>query len=146
MNPVQSITAACVALALLTFTVGLRMLYVRIREMKRRRIAPDDVGLSGPKEKLLQDTRASDNYNHLFELPLLFYVLCGLAVATGHAPGWLAAAAWLFVVLRIVHSVIQCSYNRVMHRFNVFMTGYILLLAMWIGFASSYFLGRGTPA
>ena len=53
-------------------------------------------------------------------------------------PGWLPAAAWLFVALRIAHSAIQCSYNRVMHRFAVFLAGFALLGAMWAGFALSY--------
>ena len=48
------------------------------------------------------------------------------------------AAAWLFVALRIAHSAIQCSYNRVMHRFAVFLAGFALLGAMWAGFALSY--------
>ena len=84
------------------------------------------------------DSRASDNYNHLFELPVLFYVLCALAIATRHVPAWLPAAAWLFAALRIAHSGIQCSYNRVMHRFSVFLAGFLLLGAMWAGYALSY--------
>ena len=62
---------------------------------------------------------------------MLFYALCALALATTHVPGWLPAAAWLFVALRIAHSAIQCSYNRVMHRFAVFLAGFALLGAMW---------------
>jgi hypothetical protein len=96
------------------------------------------VALSGERSAKLTDTRASDNYNHLFELPVLFYALCGLAVASGHIPAWLPAAAWLFVATRVAHSLIQCSYNRVMHRFAVFVAGYGLLLAMWLGFGGSY--------
>ncbi|HZX23670.1 MAG TPA: MAPEG family protein [Woeseiaceae bacterium] len=138
MEPVTSLVAACCALALLTFVVGIRMLYVRIGEMRRRGIGPQDVALSGQRAERLEDTRASDNYNHLFELPVLFYALAGLALATGHVPGWLAYAAWLFVALRVVHSLIQCTYNRVMHRFGVFVAGYGLLLVMWLAFAGSY--------
>ena len=138
MEPVTSLAAACCALALLTFVVGIRMLYVRIGEMRSRGIGPQDVALSGQRAERLEDTRASDNYNHLFELPVLFYALVGLALATGHVPGWLAYAAWLFVALRVVHSLIQCTYNRVMHRFGVFVAGYVLLLVMWLAFAGSY--------
>lgn len=141
MDPTQSLIAACCALALLTFVVGFRMLYVRIGEMRRRGIGPQDVALSGQRAERLEDTRASDNYNHLFELPVLFYALAGLAVATGHVPRWLAWAAWLFVLLRVVHSLIQCTYNRVMHRFAVFVAGYVLLLVMWLGFGGTYLFG-----
>jgi hypothetical protein len=138
VDPTQSLIAACCALALLTFVVGFRMLIVRIGEMRRRGIEPQDVALSGQRAERLEDTRASDNYNHLFELPVLFYALAGLALATGHVLGWLAYAAWLFVVLRVLHSLIQCTYNRVLHRFTVFLAGYGLLLVMWLAFGMSY--------
>lgn len=138
MAPQQHLVAACAALALLTFLVGLRMLAVRVAEMRARRIHPQAVALSAQRAQRLDDSRASDNYNHLFELPVLFYGLCALALATTHVPGWLPAAAWLFVALRIAHSAIQCSYNRVMHRFAVFLAGFALLGAMWAGFALSY--------
>lgn len=138
MAPQQHLVAACAALATLTFVVGLRMLAVRVAEMRARRIHPQAVALSAQRAQRLEDSRASDNYNHLFELPVLFYALCALALATTHVPGWLPAAAWLFVALRIAHSAIQCSYNRVMHRFAVFLAGFALLGAMWAGFALSY--------
>ena len=138
MAPQQHLVAACAALATLTFVVGLRMLAVRVAEMRARRIHPQAVALSAQRAQRLDDSRASDNYNHLFEQPVLFYALCALALATTHVPGWLPAAAWLFVALRIAHSAIQCSYNRVMHRFAVFLAGFALLGAMWAGFALSY--------
>ena len=138
MTAANSLVAACCTLALLTFIVGFRMLYVRIGEMRRRGLEPQDVALSGQRAERLEDTRASDNYNHLFELPVLFYALAGLALATGHVHGWLAYAAWLFVALRVLHSLIQCTYNRVLHRFTVFLAGYGLLLVMWLGFGVSY--------
>ena len=138
MAPQQHLVAACAALALLTFLVGLRMLAVRVAEMRARRIHPQAVALSAQRAQRLDDSRASDNCNDLFELPVLFYALCALALATTHVPGWLPAAAWLFVALRIAHSAIQCSYNRVMHRFAVFLAGFALLGAMWAGFALSH--------
>ncbi|WP_051247189.1 MAPEG family protein [Thermomonas fusca] len=138
MGPQQQLVAACAALATLTFAVGLRMLVVRVTEMRARRIHPQTVALSVERAKRLDDSRASDNYNHLFELPVLFYALCAVALATAHLPAWLPAAAWLFVGLRIVHSAIQCSYNRVMHRFAVFLAGFGVLAAMWAGYALSY--------
>jgi hypothetical protein len=125
-------------MVVLTFVVGLRMLSMRIAEMNRRRIHPQAVALSGQRSKILEDTRASDNFNHLFELPVLFYALCIAALATGHMPGWLVAGAWLFVGSRVAHSVIQCSYNKVMHRFAVFIAGFLLLVALWLGFVVSF--------
>lgn len=138
MSPSQSLVGACAALVLLTFLVALRMLQVRVAEMKRKRIHPQAVALSGQRADRLEDSRASDNFNHLFETPVLFYALCATALATGEIPAWLAVGAWAFVALRVVHSLIQCSYNRVMHRLWVFLAGFGLLVAMWLGYAVGF--------
>jgi len=58
------------------------MFYFRIREIRIRKIAPQTIALSTQRSERLQDSRASDNYNHLFELPILFYALCLLAIST----------------------------------------------------------------
>lgn len=139
MSYAQHLILACSALATLTFLVGLRLLAVRIAEMKARGISPQSVALSAQAGERYEDTRASDNYKHLFEQPVLFYALCALALASGGIPGWLPIAAWAYVALRLIHSLIQCSSNRVMHRFYVFMTSFLLLFGMWIGFALSVF-------
>jgi hypothetical protein len=138
MSPTQHLVAACTTLVALTFVVGVRMLSIRVSEMRTKRIHPQSIALSAQRAQKLEDSRASDNYNHLFELPIVFYVLCLVAIAASHIPDWLPAAAWLFVVLRIVHSIIQCTYNKVMHRFSVFLAGFFLIFAMWAAYAISY--------
>lgn len=138
MTAAQHLVAACGVMVGLTFAVGLRMFRVRVAEMMTRRIDPQSVALSAQRERRLEDSRASDNFNHLFELPVLFYLLCAIAIGSGYAPAWLPALAWLFVLTRIAHSIIQCSYNRVMHRFAVFLAGFFLLVAMWAMYVVSY--------
>ena len=80
MTPVQHLVAACAVMVGLTFVVGLRMFRVRVGEMMARRIDPQSVALSAQRERRLEDSRASDNFNHLFELPVLFYALVVLIV------------------------------------------------------------------
>jgi len=140
MNQATNLILSCSALVLLTFGVGIRMFIVRIKEMKKNKITPQSVASSMQRAKRLQDSRASDNYNHLFELPVLFYALCALAIASQQIPVWLPITAWVFVVLRVVHSIIQCTYNQVMHRFSVFMAGFVLLGIMWVAFLISYLI------
>jgi hypothetical protein len=48
----------------------------------------------------------------------------------------LVQLAWGFVVLRILHSVIHCSYNNVNHRFVAYALSCLFLLFMWIRLAS----------
>ena len=141
MSPTQHLFAACLAMVALTFVVGLHMFRIRVGEMMARRIHPQSVALSGQRAQRLVDSRASDNFNHLFEVPVLFYLLCAVAIGTGHIPVWLPALAWLFVLSRVVHSAIQCTYNRVMHRLAVFLGSVLLLLVMWAMYAGSFLAG-----
>jgi len=138
-NPLaEQLILTCVALAMLTFVVCFRMLYMRIGEMKEGKIHPQSINQSFVRSQTMKDSRASDNYNHLFEMPILFYVLCGLAIMTQSIPSWMPFAAWGYVGLRVLHSWIQCTYNKVMHRFTVFCLSYALLWGMWIGFGISF--------
>ncbi|MDF2178796.1 MAPEG family protein [Aliiglaciecola sp. CAU 1673] len=138
MTATEHLIMACVAMAFLTFAVGIRLFIHRIGEMKRQHIHPQAVATSAQRAERLTDSRASDNYNHLFELPVLFYLLCILAIITNQIPGWLTLCAWVFVVLRVIHSVIQCTYNKVVHRFMAFLAGFLLLFGMWLGFALQF--------
>ena len=137
MTEFQHLALACAALAGLTLSVAGRMFYVRIGEMRAKRIHPQAVALSAERDERLSDTRASDNYKNLFELPVLFYALCAVALAVQHVPVWLPGVAWAFVAARVAHSAIQCGYNKVMHRFYAFAAGVAILALAWIGFAWS---------
>lgn len=119
------------AMVLLTFIVQVRMYVLRIGEMRRLRIHPQAVATSVQAAGRFVDTRAADNFRNLFELPVLFYAALGLAFALGAADPATLALAWLFVALRVLHSVIQCSYNKVMHRFQAYLAGSLVLLLLW---------------
>ena len=119
------------AMALLVLAVWMRLFFTRIPEMKRERIHPQAIALSTQAAAKLRDTRAADNFRNLFELPVLFYVAlwAGQALAIG-LPAFFALA-WLFVALRIVHSIIHCGYNKVLHRLYAYAAGGWVLWAMW---------------
>ena len=119
------------AMALLTFAVWLRLFFTRIPEMKRERIHPQSIALSAQAATRLSDTRAADNFRNLFELPVLFYVALVFAALLEMRSVAFLALAWLFVAARVAHSAIQCSYNKVMHRFKVYFLGGAILSAMW---------------
>src|SRR5690348_4092612 len=119
------------AMAALTFIVWLRMYFARIGEMKRERIHPQAVATSPQMAALLKDTRAADNFRNLFELPVLFYLALVAIALTGQVSALTLALAWLFVALHILHSAIHCSYNKVMHRFQAYLAGGIVLWILW---------------
>lgn len=137
MNDVTTtaMLAPCVGMVALTALVWVKLYVDRIREMRRRRIDPQSLATSGARAEILQETAASDNFRNLFEVPVLFYVLCVAVTATGTATPALVAAGWAFVALRALHSLIHVTYNRVMHRFTVYAASTLLLFGMWAAFA-----------
>ncbi len=120
------------AMAALTCIVWLRMFSTRVAELKRGRIHPQSVALSAQAASKFADTRAADNFRNLFELPVLFYLALIIAALTSQVTVLTLSLAWLFVALRVVHSGIQCSYNKVMHRFKAYVAGGAALWALWI--------------
>lgn len=123
------------AMMLLVAVVTGLMLKERIGEMKARKIHPNKVNTSSQMAQVLQSTQAADNYKNLFEMPVLFYVLCLALFATQSVTSDWLYAAWAYVALRYAHSYIHITYNKVTHRFYVFAASLTLLLTMWLVFA-----------
>ena len=119
------------AMVALTIAVWLRMYAARIGEMKRERIHPQAVATSAKMAARLSDTRAADNFRNLFELPVLFYLALVVAAMTAQTGALVLSLAWVFVVLRLLHSGIHCTYNKVMHRFKAYLAGGVALWALW---------------
>ena len=126
------------AMALLTFAVWLRLFFTRIPEMKRRRIHPQSIALSAQAAAAFQDTRAADNFRNLFELPVLFFAGVLAALATGAVDAVLVGLACVFVALRAMHSLVHCTWNRVMHRFLAYAASAVALWAMWVRLALAW--------
>lgn len=124
-----------VAMAALTFAVAIRMFVIRVGEMRARRIHPQAVATSREAATQFQDVAAADNFRNLFELPVLFYVLCLALYLTDGVTALQLGLAWTFVALRCVHSLVHVTYNKVMHRFRAYALGLVVLMAMWITFA-----------
>ena len=137
----KAIYLPAVAMVLLTFAVWWRMYFMRIGQMKRERIHPQSVALSAQAFEKLTDSRAADNFRNLFELPVLFYLALVVAALTGQAGGAVLGLAWGFVGLRVVHSAIQCTYNKVMHRFYAYFAGGVVLWALWAVIAAGLLRG-----
>jgi len=79
------------------------------------------------------------NYNHLMEQPTLFYAVCAVLALSGSGDGPNAWIAWAYVGLRIVHSLIQATSNRVRDRFVVFVLSSLTLVALTLHAALAVF-------
>jgi hypothetical protein len=74
----------------------------------------------------------SHNYTHLMEQPTLFYATVIILGIAGAGEGINLTLAWAYVLLRIAHSIVQATWNRVAVRFSIFSlaTTALLLLAI----------------
>ena len=70
------------------------------------------------------------NYNHLHEAPTLFYAVGLLLAMIGQGDGMNALLAWIYAGLRIAHSIVQVTSNRVLARFVLFALSSIVLMAL----------------
>lgn len=126
----------CTAMVLVTALVWVKLYADRLTEMRAKRINPQSLSTARAAAGKLEKTQAADNFRNLFEVPVLFYVLCiAIAVTGGSTPGFVTAT-WVYVGLRALHSLIHVTYNRVMHRFLVYVASTALLFGMWIVFVT----------
>ena len=79
------------------------------------------------------------NYNHLMEQPTIFYAVALVIAFTGTGDGLNAWIAWGYVVLRIVHSLVQATVNRIAIRFSLFVLSSLLLVALTVHAAMAVF-------
>jgi len=70
------------------------------------------------------------NYAHLMEQPTLFYATVIILGVIGQGEGLNLQLAWAYVILRIVHSIVQATWNRVAVRFTLFCLSSVALLAL----------------
>jgi hypothetical protein len=120
------------ALVALTFAVWVYMYVTRIGEMRRKKIEAQRLDTRLHAQGLLTDSAVvADNLKNLFEMPILFYAALLLSMVLMIQDPLLVQLSWSFVALRFVHSLVHCTYNRVMHRFLAYLTSCLILLLIW---------------
>ena len=106
------------------------LMAVRIPALQRLGITPYKVTRADLERLPASERNVSANYQHLVEQPTLFYAVALSAAVLGLDDGLTLGLAWAYVGLRVVHSLIQNTVNRVMVRFLVFAAGTAVLLAL----------------
>jgi hypothetical protein len=114
-----------------TLIVWIWMYATRIPAMQKAGIDPQVGAHPGSLDILPSAARqVADNYNHLLEQPTIFYALAFYIVLAGHTDTAAVSLAWAYVALRVVHSLVQNTINRVTLRFLVFAVSTLVLMAM----------------
>lgn len=76
--------------------------------------------------------KISANLSNQFEWPIFFYIACVLLIATGEAIDSMQIyLAWVFVIGRVLHSIVQIFTDNIRLRGMVFTINFIAVLAMW---------------
>ena len=122
-------------LALLTGLVFIQLYRDRIAEIRTRRIHPQQLATAKQMQDTMQNVSASDHFRNLFEVPVLFYALCGFLAITQLTNLLLLACAWGYVVLRAAHTYVHLTSNKVIRRFQLFFASSIVMFGMWLLFA-----------
>jgi hypothetical protein len=120
------------------------MYVARLAEMRARNIDPQSLATSGMAAKALEDVSTADNFRNLFEVPILFYVVCCALAITDLVTPLQLALAWGYVALRAAHSLIHVTYNRVTHRFVAYALSTLDVFAMWGVFTVSLLRSSGS--
>lgn len=127
----SNILTPVLALIVWTFIIWLWMYVTRIPAMRAAGIDPARIKRKDELDVLpMAVTQIADNYNHLHEQPTVFYALAFYTHLVGVADPLNIAFAWTYVGLRVVHSLIQCTWNFVPVRFLVFSLSTIALIVI----------------
>ncbi|GAA0633237.1 MAG: hypothetical protein A2792_06230 [Sphingomonadales bacterium RIFCSPHIGHO2_01_FULL_65_20] len=131
---IQTILQPVVILLAWTMVMWAWMYVTRIPAMQQAKI--DVANLKGGTGKDLDAVLPqpiqwkAHNYNHLLDEPTIFYAVCIVLAIIGHGEGINVAVAWLYVALRIAHSLVQATVNRVAVRFLLFASSSLCLMVL----------------
>lgn len=134
MFQAEPILLPVIALVLWTLIQQGWMVITRLPAMNAAGLSPQDAERTSElAAKLPREVQwKADNYNHLMEQPTIFYAAALALAAAGLGDGLNLIMAWVYVIARVVHSVVQSTINRVAIRFSVFAVGTVAILVMAI--------------
>ena len=125
------------ALVLWTFVVWVWLYATRIPALRR-------AGFELRPERTKDEMNAAlppavrwkaDNYNHLMEQPTLFFAVALALAFAQRGDGWALVLAWVYVGLRVVHSLVQAMWNKIEVRFALFFLSSLALIGMTVAAA-----------
>lgn len=141
MNIETPIIAPVITLIAWSLVMWIWMYATRLPAIRAAKIKLDPSAPRGEQMSMLPPSVRwkSDNYTHLMEQPTLFYALALSLALIGEGSGINLKLAWAYVVLRIIHSLVQALINKIELRFLIFVLSNIplfwltvnALIAVW---------------
>lgn len=114
----------------LTMVVWVYMYIRRIAFINSQKINPQELVTPKALASITPPSvsNPSDNLKNLFEIPVLFYALVLYLVVTKQVDSVYVNSAWVFVIFRVLHSAVHCTFNLIMLRFYLYLCS---TLAVW---------------
>ncbi len=127
MNTAPEILLPLIVLVLWSHVILMWMAGTRLPAIAKMKLGPEagqrTVELGAQLDKRVQ--WKADNYNHLMEHPTVFYATVLTLAILGLGSGINLTLAWVYVGLRIAHSLVHCTSNIVAARFSLFLLSVI---------------------
>ncbi len=130
----QAILAPVVTLVLWSLVMWAWLYATRIPAMQKLKIPLDPTKPTGELTAALppQVRWKADNYNHLMEQPTIFYAIVFALILMGGSLPINVYLAWGYVILRILHSLVQGTTNVVRIRLSLFLLSSLCLLGLTV--------------
>lgn len=119
-------------LAIWTLTVLALIPIARFRAAAAGKVTIEDFAVGESARVPAKVSVPNRVFMNLLEVPVLFYVACLVAFVTNQVDHTLTLLAWVYVALRVLHSLIYLSYNKVVHRLIAFAISNFVVIAMWL--------------
>lgn len=130
-----------VALVVWSMVMWLWMYATRLPAILSMKIKMDPQAVSGEQmSQLPAKVRwKADNFNHLMEQPTVFYAITLSLAYLGAVTEITIFAAWAYVGLRVIHSLVQALTNKIELRFAMFLLSNIPLVILIVNATSEAF-------
>jgi len=116
----------------MVFMVG----FSRIRAVRAGRVRRGAFRLGESADVPADVTVWNRNLMNLLEMPLLFYVVSIAFYVTHQVTPKVVTLVWIYLALRLAHSLIHVTSNRILARLFLYAASNIVLLSLWIRFIS----------
>ncbi len=114
--------------------IGQKLVRARIRSVRSGQTKISDIAVdtyAWPRKV----KQLGNNFDNQFQTPTLWYGLTALVIALGTVDFIFVGLSWLYLLLRVVHSMIHIGNNEVPTRMRVFLVSFFVLVAMWLWLA-----------
>lgn len=123
----HGLLAPVIALAAWSLIMLIWLYATRIPAMLQANIKASDLKPGVHPQLPLWASNVADNYNHLMEQPTIFYAVALALQLMGQTHEINITIAWVYVGLRVLHSLVQALGNVIMLRFTIFVISSIVL-------------------